>query len=219
MSVNISRKLKNIYFRLFSFFGPQRWWPGDTPFEIMIGAILTQNTAWSNVEKAISSLKDAGALNPEAILAMSEKKLSSLIRPAGYHNVKAGRLKGLAAYLNDNYGCEISRMRLKRTSDLRDELLNVKGVGPETADSILLYALNKPVFVVDAYTKRLFLRHGLTAHSDDYHTVQNMFSSHLDSDVRMYNEYHALIVAVCKAYCRTKPVCSGCPLRRYKVYE
>src|SRR3972149_12314300 len=155
----LSNTLEKIYKKLFTAFGPQRWWPGDTPFEVIVGAILTQNTAWKNVEKAIHNLKKAKVLQSKKMHDLSERELAKLIRPAGYFNIKAKRLKYFLNYLFDNYGGSLNRMFKKRTDALRRELLQVNGIGPETADSILLYAGNHPVFVVDAYTKRIFSRH------------------------------------------------------------
>lgn len=203
--------LKKTYKKLFSAFGHQHWWPGDTPFEVIVGAILTQNTAWTNVEKAIRNLKKAKLLNPKRLHDLSQAELAQHIRPAGYFNIKAKRLKHFLNYLFDNYGGNLNRMFKKRTDALRRELLEVNGIGPETADSILLYAGNHPVFVVDAYTKRIFSRHRIIKADADYYDVQALFMKSLD--VRMFNEYHALIVRVGKDFCRTKkPLCGRCPL-------
>ncbi|MBI5875870.1 MAG: endonuclease III domain-containing protein, partial [Deltaproteobacteria bacterium] len=201
------------YKKLFSAFGSQHWWPGDTPFEVIVGAILTQNTAWTNVEKAIRNLKKAKLLNPKRLHDLSQAELAQYIRPAGYFNIKAKRLKHFLNYLFDNYGGSLNRMFKKRTDALRRELLEVNGIGPETADSILLYAGNHPVFVVDAYTKRIFSRHGIILADVEYHDVQEIFIKNLPHDVKMFNEYHALIVRVGKDFCRTKkPLCGRCPL-------
>ena len=209
----LSNTLKKIYKKLFTAFGPQHWWPGDTPFEVIVGAILTQNTAWTNVEKAIHNLKKARLLTPRKMHDLSQAELAKYIRPAGYFNIKAKRLKHFLNYLFDNYGGSLNRMFKKRTDALRRELLSVNGIGPETADSILLYAGNHPVFVVDAYTKRIFSRHQIIKEDTDYHDIQKLFVDNLPHDVKIFNEYHALIVSIGKDFCRNrKPLCSRCPL-------
>lgn len=179
-----------------------------------MGAILTQNTSWSNVEKAISNLKKAGALKAQSLYILPKKRLAKLIRPAGYFNLKAERLKEFLRFFFQRYGASLKRMAAKETSELRQELLAVKGIGPETADSILLYALNKPVFVVDAYTKRVLSRHSLLKEDSSYGQAQDLFMQSLQNDVRLFNEYHALIVKLGKDYClKNKPRCGICPLR------
>jgi endonuclease-3 related protein len=205
-------KLLEIYRRLYHAFGPQRWWPGETPFEIAIGAILTQNTNWGNVEKAIENLKRDKALNVESINNMKTEKLASLIKPAGYFNVKAKRLKAFISFLTNEYHGSLKRMKKEEMQTLRVRLLQVHGVGPETADSILLYALEKPVFVIDAYTKRILSRHILMEYDKSYEEFQKIFHSSLKRDVKLFNEYHALFVRLGKTYCRKKPICKGCPL-------
>lgn len=205
--------LLKIYTNLFSFFGPQHWWPGDTPFEVTVGAILTQNTNWSNVEKAIGNLKRERVLNAKALHALPAEKLASLIRPAGYFNIKAKRLKSFLDFLMQHYGGSIKKMKKKNTRALRQELLHVNGIGPETADSILLYALGKPVFVIDAYTKRVLARHGIMDYDDTYDEYQTLFHRALDQDVQLFNEYHALFVMVGKDYCKPEPKCEECPLK------
>ncbi|MBI5875959.1 MAG: endonuclease III domain-containing protein [Deltaproteobacteria bacterium] len=213
MDKHLSNSLKKTYKKLFSAFGHQHWWPGDTPFEVIVGAILTQNTAWTNVEKAKRKNKKAKLLNPKRLHDLSHAELAQYIRPAGYFNIKAKRLKHFLNYLFDNYSGSLNRMFKKRTDALRRELLEVNGIGPETADSILLYAGNHPVFVVDAYTKRIFSRHGIILADVDYHDVREIFMKNLPHDVKMFNEYHALIVRVGKDFCRTKkPLCGRCPL-------
>ena len=205
--------LQRVFDLLYNHFGPQHWWPGDGPFEVMVGAILTQNTNWSNVERAISNLKSRGLLDAESIDHCSETALSELIRPAGYYNVKAERLKAFVRYFVDRYDGDVKRMKNNPTEKLRKELLEIKGVGPETADSILLYALEKPVFVVDAYTKRVLYRHGfIETDGVDYHHVQRLFHKAVKRDVQLYNEFHALFVRVGKEFCRPRPLCRGCPL-------
>lgn len=182
----------------------------------MIGAILTQNTAWTNVEKAINNLKKAGLISsPAHIMRADSEKLASYIRPAGYYNIKAKRLKNFASFIIKNYGGNLTGLLRKRSlAALREEFLTVNGVGPETCDSILLYALDKPIFVVDAYTKRIFSRHGFFKEDESYSTVQDYFMSNLPSDVRLFNEFHALIVRLAKDHCRTSPKCKDCPLER-----
>jgi endonuclease III related protein len=203
-----------IYDALLRSFGPQHWWPGDTPFEIMVGAVLTQNTNWGNVERAIVQLKKAGLLTPRAMRDVPVGKLARAIRPAGYFNVKAGRLKNLIRFMFDRYDGNIGRMKRQPLDVLRRELLEVNGVGPETADSILLYALHKPVFVVDAYTRRFLRRHNLIEEKVDYHGIQRMFTAALPQDAQIYNEYHALIVRLGKDVCRPSAKCEACPLNR-----
>lgn len=196
--------------------GPQSWWPGETPFEVCVGAILTQNTAWTNVEKAIANLKARGVLNPVTMYALPPVELAQLIRPAGYFNIKTKRLRNFLKFLIDDYAGDLERMKEERTESLREKLLAVRGIGPETADSILLYALEKPVFVVDAYTKRIFSRHAVLAEEADYHDIQDHFVRHLDGDVRTFNEFHALIVHVGKKWCRPRnPDCENCPWKNY----
>ncbi|MHB8173015.1 MAG: endonuclease III domain-containing protein [Nitrospirota bacterium] len=199
-------------------YGPQHWWPGETPFEVMVGAILTQNTNWGNVEKAITNLKRAGALSPEAINAMPEGTLAELIRPSGYFNIKSKRLKSFIRYLMETYDGNIKKMREREPAQVRSELLSVTGIGPETADSIMLYALDMPVFVVDAYTKRIFSRHGFFPPDSDYHEVQKFFMDALPRDVKLYNEYHALIVRLAKERCVKKVgECQICILTLAKI--
>lgn len=205
--------LKKIYKKLFAAFGHQGWWPGDTQFEVIVGAILTQNTAWTNVEKAIHNLKTARVLQPVKMHGLSEKELAKLIRPAGYFNIKARRLKHFLNYLFDNYGGRLDQMFRRRTDSLRRGLLSVNGIGPETADSMLLYAGSHPVFVVDAYTKRILSRHMIIEKDTDYDETQRLFMQNLPHDINMFNEYHALFVNIGKNFCRNrKPICSRCPL-------
>lgn len=206
--------LETIYSRLFGAYGPQHWWPADTPFEIAVGAILTQNTNWLNVEKAIRNLKHAGTLSAKAIAAMPEAELSGLIRPAGYYNIKAKRLKNLVYFMMQEYQGSMKKMAQENRSVIRNKLLSLRGVGPETADSIILYALQKPVFVIDAYTKRILSRHTILHHDASYETYQNLFHEKLRTDASLFNEYHALMVRLAKDFCRPDPRCSGCPLER-----
>lgn len=207
-------KLRRIYSRLYKHFGPQHWWPGETPFEVAVGAILTQNTNWGNVEKAIGNLKRERVLSPRTMHGLSVNKLASFIRPAGYFNIKAMRLKNFLSLLLLEYGGSMKKMQKEDLATIRERLLSVNGIGPETADSIILYALEKPVFVIDAYTKRVLSRHNIKAHDASYDEFQQFFHSGLNKDVQTFNEYHALFVRLAKDHCRTKPLCSGCPLER-----
>jgi len=204
--------LLKIYRRLFKHFGPQHWWPGETVEEIIIGAVLTQNTNWGNVERAIENLKRADALSLRKIVALEPETLSKLIRPSGYYNIKAKRLWAVADYFVRRRDADFSLLETIPTDELRDELLSVHGVGRETADSILLYALNRPVFVVDAYTLRVGRRHGFLSDKDDYESARALFERSIKRDVQPYNEYHALLVRLGKEYCRPRPRCAACPL-------
>jgi len=207
-------RLEKIYDTLYSAFGPQGWWPGRTPLEVSVGAILTQNTNWTNVARAIRALKQARCLSFTALKAVREKKLARLIRPAGYYNMKARRLKHFIRYMEKGYGGSFRRMGARPLGNLREELLGVNGIGRETADSILLYALHKPIFVVDAYTKRMLSRHRIAGRDADYAHMQEIFMSHLPGRASLFNEYHALIVRLGKDYCKkTKPRCGLCPLK------
>jgi endonuclease-3 related protein len=208
----MTETLTQIYKLLFNRFGPQHWWPGDTQFEVIIGAILTQNTNWANVEKAITNLKTADCLTPERIHRLEMSRLAELIRPAGYYNVKAKRLKSFVDWLFEKYNGKLTNLETPSTLQLRAELLAVKGIGRETADSILLYALARPIFVVDAYTARIVVRHGLINAGADYEQLRELFQSNLPEDVRLFNEYHALLVRLGKQFCKPKAQCPGCPL-------
>ncbi len=212
-----AKALLKIYKLLYERFGPRRWWPGDTKLEIIIGAILTQNTAWVNVEKAIANLKSARLLKVKGLSRVPKKRIARLIRPAGYYNIKSQRIKNFLGFLNTAYGGSIKRMFSTETRRLRTEILDVKGIGPETADSILLYAGEKPAFVIDAYTKRIFSRHGYIREDASYEAVQAIFLRHLPKDVRLFNEFHALIVELGKDLCKSKkPLCNKCPIRRIR---
>ena len=207
-----SKNLLKIFKILLNEFGPQDWWPADSPFEVMVGAVLTQNTNWNNVSLAIADLKKEKLLAPQRIASVDKKKLMAAIRPSGFYNQKAAYLKGLSGFIIKRYGCDIKRMSWTETSVLRNELLAIKGLGPETADSILLYACNQPVFVIDAYTRRIFGRHGVRIKDSDYAGWQRLFETNLPKDAGLFNEYHALIVRLAKERCRKKPDCQGCPL-------
>lgn len=220
-------RLQEVYRTLYKTFGHQKWWPGQTPFEIIVGAILTQNTAWANVEKAIRNLKKAGSLTPRALHEISHRALAQRIKPSGYFNIKAARLKSFMEFLFSEYAGDLNKMFREEGAVLREKLLSVKGIGPETADSILLYAGDKLYFVIDAYTKRIFSRHRLQVAPDvrklnrrlsamDYQDWQQIFTASLPSDIGLYNDYHAQIVILGKTYCRkAHPNCSACPLQKY----
>lgn len=202
-----------IYGELYSFFGPQFWWPAKSRFEVIVGAILTQNTSWSNVETAITALRKAKLLKPEKILKADIGKLAKTIRSSGYFNQKAKRLKNFALFLFENFDGSLDVMSSQNTVDLRMRLLEINGIGEETADSILLYACNKPVFVVDTYTKRIFSCHGIIAADETYSQIQKKIMVNLKSDTKLFNEYHALIVALGKNIClKNNPLCGNCPL-------
>lgn len=204
--------LTEIYELLYNAFGPQNWWPGETPFEIIAGAILAQNTNWTNVEKAIANLKSAERLSPQGLRDIDIARLAEIIRPAGYYNLKSRRLKNFVDWLCDDYEGDVENLRSVDTDRLRAELLSIKGVGRETADSILLYALDRPIFVVDAYTARIAIRHGLIEPDAGYEQLRELFESNLPEDVPFFNEYHALLVRVGKEFCKPKARCPGCPL-------
>ena len=204
--------LQELYQQLRGAFGPQNWWPADTPFEVAVGAILTQNTNWGNVSRAIAALKGQDLLTPQALHELPETELARLIRPAGYYNLKARRLKNFLDFLANRYGNSMERLASDDLEALRPALLSIKGVGPETADSILLYALGKPTFVVDAYTFRILSRHGLIAEVCPYEELRQLFMEHLPAQVPLYQEYHALLVRLGKEWCRPQPRCPTCPV-------
>jgi len=209
--------MKNLLLEIFDIllaaYGPRFWWPAETPFEVCVGAILTQNTNWGNVEKAIANLKQEGLLSPVELRNVPPERLAELIRPAGYFNVKSARLKDFIAWLFEIPGGSLEELFSGDWRELREELLKVRGIGPETCDSILLYAGHKPSFVVDAYTKRLFSRLGFISATASYNEVRDLFMANLPAEVELFNEYHALIVEHCKERCRTKPLCGECVLR------
>jgi endonuclease-3 related protein len=209
----LTGRFEVIYDRLLARYGRQRWWPAESPFEVMVGAILTQSTAWGNVEKVIAGLKATEALSPPALRRMKQAELAGLIYPSGYYNAKAKKLKALADWVGKYCGDDISRLARGSTQDLRRQLLGVHGVGPETADSILLYAAGRPVFVIDAYTRRIIDRLGLSPDGrGSYDDYQRLFTASLPADAGLFNEYHALLVRLGKETCRRKPVCSRCCL-------
>jgi endonuclease III related protein len=205
-----NNSFQQVYLRLHEHYGHQHWWPAEDEFEIIIGAILTQNTSWSNVEKAIDNLKQQGFCNPHALAELEADRLAQLIRSSGYFNQKARRLKTIAGWYLEQGG--LSGLRQLSQSELRQQLLSLNGVGDETADDICLYAFNHPLFVIDAYTRRLFSRLSLLNSEHSYSSLQQLFHQHLSADAACYQQYHALIVAHAKQHCRKKPVCALCPL-------
>ena len=207
--------LFEVYRILFGQWGPQGWWPGQTRLEIIVGAILTQNTAWTNVEKAIRRLKQERALDLKVLRDADNAVLAEWIRSAGYYNVQARRLKSFVGMMFDGCRGSLNRLFARDTASLRNLLLNVNGIGPETADSILLCAGHRPVFVVDAYTRRLMIRHGWAPRDVTYDELASRFTDALPRNERLFNEYHALIVMLGKTYCRSKPLCEKCPLRGF----
>jgi endonuclease-3 related protein len=205
-------RLLNIFDLLLHAFGSRHWWPGDSPLEIAVGAILTQNTAWKNVEKAITNMKDTGMLDVRKLRASDPVRLAEIIRPAGFYRVKTTRLKSFVDFLGREYGGLVENMKGTPTSDLRGQLLGINGIGPETADSILLYALDRPVFVVDAYTVRFLRNHGIYEGTATYDDAQSLFMRYLPPDTYLFNEFHALIVYLCQKFCKKTPMCASCPL-------
>jgi endonuclease-3 related protein len=208
----LKQTLLDIYHRLLYKYGPQHWWPTKEPFEVIIGAILTQSAAWTNVEKAVKNLKQANALTPDALRRLPQNKLANLIHPCGYYNVKAHKLKAFATWFGEKYNDSLKRLFAQETNELRRQLLDIYGIGEETADSILLYAGNKPSFVIDAYTCRIMGRLGLTPHNDSYAAWQTLFMANLPADTTLFNEYHALLVRLAKEVCRSRPLCRQCCL-------
>lgn len=213
-----SVSVKGTFDILYKFYGPQGWWPAKTRLEVIVGAILTQNTAWANVEKAIANLRSKNAISSiDSLHRISGAKLASLIRPAGYYNIKSKRLKNFVSFLHRRYGGSLKSLARRNTKDLSGELLNINGIGPETRDSILLYAFERPVFVIDAYTKRIFSRHGLFKEDISYDLAQRFFIGNLPDDKTIFNEFHALIVRLAKDFCKKSPKCAGCPLEGREI--
>ena len=206
------RKIRNFYSVLYERYGPQNWWPAETRLECAAGAILTQNTSWRNVEKAIAALRENSMLSAEKLRSIPPERLAVLIRPCGYHNLKAKRLKSFIDFLFASYGGTMENMLAEDTDKLREKLLSVNGIGEETADSILLYALGKPVFVVDNYSRRILRRHRLIPEDASYAKIQELFVQNLPADAEIFGEYHALIVKTGKLHCAKTPRCEGCPL-------
>ncbi len=217
MKKQLQNLLLKIYQSLYDYFGPLHWWPGDSTWEIMVGAVLTQNTNWNNVVKAIQNLKRENLLSPDALYKVEENRLADLIKPSGYYNIKTKRLKNLVNFVFDEYQGSEDLMFKEESGILREKLLSIKGIGPETADSILLYAGNKPFFVVDSYTRRIFSRHKLIPKKANYKQIQDFFSLNLEPDVSLFNEFHAQIVMLGKTICKNnQPNCVICPLKFLK---
>ena len=208
-----SKKLLNIYQKLYSSIGPRHWWPGDSPFEVIIGAILTQNTSWKNVEIAIRALKEKNLLDPLKLYKVGDRLLANTIKSSGFFNIKAKRIKTFMRFLFENYQGSLKKMFSESLTPLREKLLKINGIGPETADSILLYAGGKPIFVVDAYTKRILARHNLISKTASYSEIQELFMENLKKDAGMFNEYHALLVYTGKYFCKKTPNCENCPMK------
>jgi endonuclease-3 related protein len=206
------KELLNIYRRLLAHYGPQHWWPAEEPFEVIVGAILTQSAAWGNVEKAIANLRSANALSPKALRQLSTPRLAKLVRPCGYYNAKALKLKSFAYWLGNHHDDNLDRLFASSVDDLRQQLLSIQGIGQETADSIILYAASKPIFVVDAYTRRIISRIGLAPDKNSYADYQALFMGNLSPDAALFNEYHALLVCLGKKVCRPHPLCPQCCL-------
>ncbi len=207
--------LDEVYQQLYEALGPQHWWPAESAFEVVLGAVLVQNTAWRNVEKAIENLRQSDLLSAKAMYQLAPEELEELIRPAGYFRMKTRRIRNLLDHLFTQHEGSLSAMLKVDTETLREELLQINGIGPETADSILLYAAERPVFVVDTYTNRILKRHGWIEHEADYSTIQAHFQTHLEADSQLYNEFHALLVRIGNLYCRKKPRCEECPLSKW----
>lgn len=210
---DVRKKLEQVFNLLSAHYGPTHWWPGDTAFEVAVGAVLTQNTAWTNVEKAIANLKAGDLLSARAILECPAQVLEDALRPSGYFRVKAKRLRSFCAYLMERHGGIMKRMARHSLGELRRELLAVNGIGPETADDILLYACGKAVFVVDAYTRRILSRHGIVDSGVTYEDLRRVFEENLSADLHLFKEFHGLIVWTGKDFCRKTPRCEACPLR------
>lgn len=212
----LSSRLTRIYNILYKLYGPRHWWPADSPFEVAVGAILTQNTNWSNVEKAIINLKRRNALGVSALKRLDQRSLARLIRPSGYYNIKAKRLKSFISYLLKSHSGRIGNLQHYTATRLRRELLDINGIGPETADSIILYAIKKPIFVIDAYTRRIMGCLGILNSDCTYDEIQSIFMQNLPKSTRLFNEYHALIVEHGKRVCKARPLCQQCILRGLK---
>ena len=214
MPANYKKIIQNIYYSLHSFYGPHsKWWSSETSFEIILGAILTQKTSWHNVELALKNLKSYGTTNPSTLDSLPEEKLQELIYPAGFFKLKAARIKTICQFILKNHQGNAENMKTIPLKKIRASLMELNGIGPETADAILLYCLEKPTFIIDAYTKRLFRRLGVYPNGNDYKAWQNFFIDGLNSDTKKFQQYHALIVEHCKQKCSKKPLCQGCPLR------
>lgn len=213
----LNQILMRVYRELRSRFGPRHWWPAETPFEVCVGAVLTQNTSWKNVSRAIENLKAAHVLELPPLYQMPTSQLAELIRSAGYYNVKATRLMNFVNHVMENYAGDLTSLFSRHTEALRLELLAINGIGKETADSIILYAAQKPVFVVDTYTKRVLSRHGLISERADYDSIQDLFHENLPHETTLFNDFHAQFVAVGNHYCRKTSQCGDCPLESFPV--
>jgi endonuclease-3 related protein len=211
---NMQERLLNIFHKLLDAFGKRNWWPGETELEIIIGAVLTQNTSWKNVEKAIDSLKRRNVLDINSLYKMDREILAFIIKPSGFYNIKSKRLKNIINVIYTQYEANILNLNNIDMWYVRDKLLEINGIGRETADSIILYALNKPIFVVDVYTKRFLKNHKLYNEESDYDAVQRFFMKNLPHDTYLFNEFHALIVYLCQNFCKKVPLCSKCPLKQ-----
>jgi endonuclease-3 related protein len=211
--VSLRRRLLRLYTALDARYGPQDWWPARSRFEVAVGAVLTQHTAWAGVARAIGNLRAARRLAPRRLCRLSLPRLGRLIRPAGTWRLKARRLRALAVFFVERAGGRLERLRRAHLESLRAQLLGVRGIGPETADAILLYALDRPVFVADAYTRRVLSRHRMVPADIGYEALRRYLETHLPGDPALFNEFHALLVAVAKSHCRARPRCEGCPLR------
>ncbi len=208
------QRLLNIFNVLLESFGKRNWWPGETELEIIVGAVLTQNTSWKNVEKAINNLKHHNALNIDTLYKMDRETLASIVKSSGFYNIKSYRLKNIINVIYKEYSSNIYNLKILNVSEIRNRLLDINGIGKETADSIILYALDKPIFVVDVYTKRFLKNHRLYNGQFDYDSVQEFFMKNLPYDTYLFNEFHALIVYLCQNFCKKNPICSTCPLER-----
>ncbi len=214
-----SQQLIEVYRLLFAHYGPQHWWPADTSFEVIVGAILTQSASWGNVEKAISNLKQTRVMNPASLRQTPIEELAKLIYPSGYYRAKALKLKAFVERLGEAYHDSLDELFALDTPLLRSELLSIHGIGPETADSIILYAAHKPIFVIDAYTRRIIGRLGFSPQQDDYAAFQSLFMDNLPADEKLFNEYHALFVRHSKGACKGKPICNSCCLKDLCLYS
>ena len=213
MTINLTGQKLTVMFRLLlNHYGPRHWWPAETKLEMMVGAVLTQNTNWKNVEKAIENLKKKRLISVKELYSIDLSVLAQEIRPAGYYNIKTNRLKNLINFIVDHYDGDVDILLSDEVHTLRHGLLSVNGIGPETADSIVLYAANHPVFVIDAYTHRILYRHNMIDDQATYQDMQELFMDNLPDDSSLFNEFHALIVETGKDYCRKKPLCGECPL-------
>jgi endonuclease III related protein len=211
---NMKQRLPKIFDILLNSFGRRNWWPGETELEIIVGAVLTQNTSWKNVEKAINNLKRYNVLDMNALYKIDEEKLATIIKPSGYYNIKSKRLKNIINVIYNDYSSNIFNLKILDEWKVRNRLLGINGIGKETADSIILYALNKPIFVVDVYTRRFLKNHKIYDGHDEYDTIQEFFMTNLPRDTYLFNEFHALIVYLCQHFCKKVPLCNKCPLEQ-----